>query len=127
MKYFPIMGHQYAAEDYVPLDLHVDSSPLYNDGPITQDSIKANLDTVRNREDQILYGGYMEHRGIYTSQHFKGELRDRHLGVDLWTDAESPVYAPCNMRLHSMAYNGEELDYGYTLIYYVPDMNLYML
>lgn len=64
-------------------------------------------------------GGYMEHRTIYAfSSHFDtdDEPRRLHLGVDIWCDAGTPVYAPLDGIIHSYQDNNNIGDYGPTII-----------
>ena len=65
-------------------------------------------------------GGYDEHRVIYRrSAHFGDyaeEGRCIHLGVDIWADALTPVYAPLPGVVHSVAFNDNFGDYGPTII-----------
>jgi len=64
-------------------------------------------------------GGYMEHRTIYSrSEHFStgDEPRRLHLGVDIWGDAGTPVYAPIAGNIHSFRDNNNHGDYGPTII-----------
>lgn len=65
-------------------------------------------------------GGYDEHRVIYRrSAHFDGSAGDErciHLGIDIWTDADTPVFAPLPGVIHSLAFNEGFADYGPTLI-----------
>ena len=64
-------------------------------------------------------GGYMEHRTIYArSAHFDtiDEPRRLHLGVDIWGDAGTPVYAPLQGKIHSFKDNNNFGDYGATII-----------
>lgn len=64
-------------------------------------------------------GGYMEHRTIYArSKHFdtSDEPRRLHLGVDIWADAGTPVYAPLDGIIHSFQDNNNFGDYGPTII-----------
>ncbi len=63
-------------------------------------------------------GGYMEHRTIYAkSVHFDGEEPRRiHLGIDIWSKAGTPVFAPMGGLIHSFAFNNNDGDYGATLI-----------
>ncbi len=128
MKFFPIMGDAYKLVDYSLLDLSVDTSEYYNNVNPKFDSLKDYVAHVKNRTQcKLLYGGYLEHRAIYTSNHFTGDKRDFHLGIDVWVAANTPLFAPCDMVLHSMAYNNAELDYGYTLIYYLQKMDCHLL
>ena len=66
-------------------------------------------------------GGYDEHRTVYSrSAVFDapdgGEPRRLHLGIDIWGPAGTPVYAPLEGTVHSMAFNDAYGDYGATLI-----------
>ena len=73
------------------------------------------------KENNCRYGigGYMEHRALYArSELFNSadEPRRLHLGVDIWADAGTPVYAPINGRIHSFQDNDHFGDYGPTII-----------
>nr|WP_294943546.1 peptidoglycan DD-metalloendopeptidase family protein [uncultured Mucilaginibacter sp.] len=77
-------------------------------------------------------GGYMEHRTIYArSAHFDtaDEPRRLHLGVDIWGDAGTPVYAPLAGIIHSFQDNDNFGDYGPTIIlqHNLDGFNLYSL
>jgi peptidoglycan LD-endopeptidase LytH len=64
-------------------------------------------------------GGYMENRQIYKrSEVFaSGEkYRNIHLGIDIWTAAGSPVYAPLSGVVHSFQNNSGFGNYGPTII-----------
>lgn len=63
-------------------------------------------------------GGYNENRKLYKrSGLFSGdEPRSIHLGIDVWGQAGTPVYAPLGGMIHSFAYNNNFGDYGATLI-----------
>jgi len=64
-------------------------------------------------------GGYMEHRTIYAvSSHFDtdDEPRRLHLGVDIWGDAGTPIYAPFDGTVHSFQDNNNPGDYGPAII-----------
>jgi len=66
-----------------------------------------------------LVGGYAERRAMYSGSHlFDGgdEPRDVHLGIDVWTDAGTPLGAPLDGRVHSFADNDAFGDYGATII-----------
>jgi peptidoglycan LD-endopeptidase LytH len=64
-------------------------------------------------------GGYMEHRTLYArSKLFNtdDEPRRLHLGIDIWADAGTPVYAPLAGNIHSFRDNNNHGDYGPTII-----------
>ena len=74
---------------------------------------------ISNQNGGVPYGGYLEKRFFYSNEELfgKGETnRDIHLGVDLWVGAGTKIYCPSNGIVHSMAYNKNHLDYGYTII-----------
>jgi peptidoglycan LD-endopeptidase LytH len=65
-------------------------------------------------------GGYIELRTIYDNrEQFETdgqERRNLHLGVDVWGDAGTPVYAPLAGTVHSFQDNNHFGDYGPTII-----------
>ncbi|HXU09268.1 MAG TPA: phosphotransferase [Blastocatellia bacterium] len=64
-------------------------------------------------------GRYNEARLLYTSEVFAtagGENRTIHIGIDLFKQASSPVFAPLDGVVHSFANNAALLDYGPTII-----------
>lgn len=69
---------------------------------------------------QVGVGGYNEHRVIYRrSPHFndaEAEPREIHLGIDLWANAGTPVFAPLDGIVHSFQDNAHFGDYGPTII-----------
>ena len=77
---------------------------------------------MRENGARVAIGRYDEPRRIYTSGQFdieSDELPERrtvHLGIDLFMEAGTPVCAPLGGKVHSVALNGDELDYGPTVI-----------
>ncbi|MET7255310.1 peptidoglycan DD-metalloendopeptidase family protein [Dyadobacter fermentans] len=65
-------------------------------------------------------GGYGEDRVIYRHRkHFTADAekpRSIHLGVDIWAEAGTPLYAPLDATVHSFAFNDHYGDYGPTII-----------
>ena len=64
-------------------------------------------------------GGYNEHRVIYRrSAHFNSaqEPREVHLGIDFWTEAGTPIFAPMDGLVHSFQDNAHFGDYGPTIV-----------
>ena len=67
-------------------------------------------------------GRYNEARLVYTGSQFKHannayeESRTIHLGIDLFKAAATPVFAPLEGYVHSVAFNNEPSDYGGVLI-----------
>ena len=74
-------------------------------------------------------GGYNEHRTIYARSDVFGtstqpisksqgqeEPRRLHLGIDIWGNAGTEIYAPLGGTVHSVAFNDHYGDYGATII-----------
>ncbi len=63
-------------------------------------------------------GGYGEHRVIYrrSERYQEEEPRSVHLGIDLWTSAHTPVYAPLAGKIYGIANNEGFGNYGPTII-----------
>ena len=79
------------------------------------------IDSVLNENNaKFGVGGYLEHRTVYArSKHFdseEGEPRRLHLGVDIWGEVNTPVYAFMDAKVHSFAFNNNFGDYGATII-----------
>jgi murein DD-endopeptidase MepM/ murein hydrolase activator NlpD len=86
--------------------------------------VKSHQEYVENllKESQAKYaiGLYGEDRACYQAPMFQSdgchESRSVHLGIDVFLDAYEKIYAPLDGKVISLKYNGEELDYGYTII-----------
>jgi hypothetical protein len=65
-------------------------------------------------------GSYGENRSVYRTAQFTDALsperRSRHLGIDVFAPAGTPVYAPLPGKVRHLGYNADPLDYGHTLI-----------
>jgi 4-aminobutyrate aminotransferase-like enzyme/Ser/Thr protein kinase RdoA (MazF antagonist) len=66
------------------------------------------------------FGAYGEKRSVYATDQFADaaspERRTRHLGIDVFCPAGTPVYAPLAGKVAYVTYNADPLDYGHTLI-----------
>lgn len=107
--------------DYVSLDLSVSNDKLATKKLATakeyQDYIQEYLDL---NNAKIAYGGYKEVRNLYKrstvfNNSNSGE-RNIHIGLDLWINETTPVYAALDGKIHSFQYNDSLGDYGPTLI-----------
>jgi len=81
--------------------------------------------------NKIGFGGYLENRVIYeTYANFatsSADFRNIHLGMDFWTKAGTPVFAPLAGEVHSFQVNPGSGNYGPTIILYHPAENIYSL
>lgn len=79
---------------------------------------------LKNADAVFGIGGYNEHRTVYSRSHvFDPEIpgeepRRLHLGIDIWGDAGTEVFAPLDGMVHSFAFNDQYGDYGATIILY---------
>lgn len=77
---------------------------------------------LQNNNAKFGIGGYNEHRTLYSrsdvfsGNEFNREPRRLHLGLDIWGDAGTPVFAPLGGMIHSFAFNNKYGDYGSTII-----------
>jgi murein DD-endopeptidase MepM/ murein hydrolase activator NlpD len=80
---------------------------------------------LQNADATYGIGGYVENRIVYSrSELFSSSLgkvqegapRSIHLGIDIWGNADTPVYAPMEATVHSFSYNDGFGNYGATLI-----------
>ncbi len=76
---------------------------------------------IANQDAKVGIGFYGEDRVVYRGDQFtehaaKGERRSIHTGIDVFDTAGTPVYAPFDGMVVSVANNEEWLDYGPTII-----------
>jgi murein DD-endopeptidase MepM/ murein hydrolase activator NlpD len=118
-----------SAKNSVALDLSAANLELnlsiYGNASAFQDYIAGKLG------DKIGFGGYLENRVIYESyENFataSADFRNIHLGMDFWTMAGTPVFAPLEGEVHSFQVNQGAGNYGPTIILYHPDEKIYSL
>lgn len=99
----------------IPLDLAIDSL-----------NVQWHNGTWHMREEaldggDVYIGGYDEARLIYTNALFGDghptcERRTIHLGCDMWAASDTPIYAPIDGIVHTVARNDQPLDYGPVII-----------
>lgn len=87
---------------------------------------------LKKHNATVAYGGYTEVRSIYgRSRHFgtDAEKRNIHLGIDVWCDAETPIFTPLDGIVHSFKNNKGLGDYGPALIleHHINDVGFYTL
>lgn len=107
--------------EFVHIDLSKNNPKLiaidFSDTQAFEEYINSYL---KSQNAKVAYGGYNEPRAIYQrSENFnsiEAEERFIHLGIDLWTKAETPIYAPLEGKIHSFQNNKGIGNYGPTII-----------
>ena len=88
---------------------------------------------IKKHDALVAYGGYLEVRNIYKrSHHFNSQSeqeRNIHLGIDLWCDAETRIYAPLDGLVYRFKNNTNYGDYGPTIIlkHHISGVEFYTL
>lgn len=86
---------------------------------------------LKAKHSKFGIGGYKEKRVLYDrSKLFAGkELRNIHLGIDIWGDIGTTVMAPLGGMVHSFGFNNNFGDYGATVIlqHQIETINFYTL
>ena len=119
---YPLLGASIAKDDYTPLDLSIANPKLSNVNVSSSKDLESFVwNYMENHNAKVAYGGYLEQRGIYQrsdyfNQENPEEERNIHLGMDLWTEANSPIYVPLDGTVHSFKNNTNYGDYGPTII-----------
>jgi murein DD-endopeptidase MepM/ murein hydrolase activator NlpD len=128
-EYHAVVPFNPRAEKLTSIDLTAEnlevSEDIYND---TDDFSKYINDKRRASGAKYLVGGYNELRALYgrselfsvdntgNSLQVESEPRRLHLGMDIWGELDTPVYAPIGGMIHSFAFNHHYGDYGATII-----------
>ena len=113
----------FSLEDYEHIDLSVSNSELSQAQLDSPEAFQQYLDAfLRKKGKTIAWGGYNEHRGLYkrsglfSAAEEEELVRNRHLGIDVWTPAGTAVLAVLDGTIHSFRDNNNFGDYGPTII-----------
>lgn len=121
LSIFPVMGESLNAENALPLDFTASNAGLRAVDLSDTPSFDAFVFRQLSSTGKIFgYGGYLEKRDIYRrSEVFataQEDFRNIHLGIDIWTVAGSPIFAPLDGKVHSFQNNEGFGNYGPTII-----------
>ncbi len=125
-----LQKHQFEFSNVVPFDEQNDNLLLLDFTAANTDLTDEILNDTEAFSSYVNYklqtsnckygiGGYNEHRTVYSrSKVFDtaDEPRRLHLGIDIWGEAETPVFAALQGTVHSFAFNNFYGDYGATII-----------
>ncbi|MGY6523400.1 MAG: peptidoglycan DD-metalloendopeptidase family protein [Mongoliitalea sp.] len=118
---FPVLGQVLNRKNTEVMDFSPKNTELQR---VNLSDTKAFNDFVfeqlRQAGKEFGIGGYFEHRAIYKrSQVFAtgaADFRDIHMGIDIWTAAFTPIFAPLDGVIHSFQDNAGFGNYGPTII-----------
>ena len=115
---YPVLGTSIPQSKYIPLDLSINNTKLKIIDTSSSEVLKLHIwSLLRQNNAKVAFGGYLEQRDIYRrSTHFNSDERNIHLGIDLWIEADTPIYAPLDAKIHSFKNNTNHGDYGPTII-----------
>ncbi|MDP2041165.1 MAG: peptidoglycan DD-metalloendopeptidase family protein [Algoriphagus sp.] len=118
--FYPIMGENLSFENTLKLDFTEGNHELKPvDLSKTEVFNQYVFNQLRQKNKKYGIGGYLEKRAIYRrSEVFAtaAAFRNIHLGVDIWTEAGAPVFAPIDGMIHSFQDNAGFGNYGPTII-----------
>ena len=139
-QFHPIIRLQ-QNDKIAPLDLSSSNAAFTPSVYSDTDKLSAFIEEQKEKAGvKCLVGGYKENREMYRrSELFDKSLsgekqaieepRSLHLGIDIWSDAGTKIYAPLGGMVHSFAYNNHFGDYGATIIlqHQLETINFYTL
>ena len=117
----------YVIDDSIPISQYTSIDLSENNSDLKHFDVSSSLawqeyitHYLQGQKKAVAYGGYLEQRNIYRrSSYFnskKEEERNIHLGVDLWSSAQTKVLTPLDATIHSFKNNTNFGDYGPTII-----------
>jgi 4-aminobutyrate aminotransferase-like enzyme/Ser/Thr protein kinase RdoA (MazF antagonist) len=119
----PVLGVDLRREPSIVLDLSAGSPLIAGDARQNEEpALTARVfGAMREAGVRVAIGRYDEPRLLYTAAFFAGpapdaERRTLHIGLDLFADAGTPVYAPLDGVVHAFADNHAPQDYGPVII-----------
>lgn len=121
-EFIPVVSSEFSKEDYIAIDLSENNKELNQIDVSSSEAFKDYVESYLTKSSaKVAYGGYNETRGIYRrSTHFNQQNpeteRNVHLGLDIWCEEGTEIFAPLDGVVHSFKNNTNYGDYGPTII-----------
>ncbi len=139
--FHPVIRFNKSVERISSIDLSKSNHGFTEDIYGSTENFSAYIEQLRtNTGAKFLIGGYREIREMYrrsklfdkdkaNEQSLVEEPRSLHLGMDVWGEAGTPIYAALGGMVHSFANNDHFGDYGATIIlqHQLNTINFYTL
>lgn len=125
----PVMG----GSAFRAVDLSVSNPDLVSTVAGDLNLLTSYIESQRKKHgNAFLIGGYGEQRSVYSRFGLfddQDEPRNFHLGIDIWADAGTPVFAPLDGIVHSFDFLPAAGDYGVIIIlqHQLESLNFYTL
>ena len=122
LKTHPLIDASIPKCAYASLDLSIDNTELETVNVSSSKDLEHFIwNYMKSHDAKVAFGGYLEQRSIYQRSDYFNQAnheaeRNIHLGIDLWIEAETLIYAPLDGTIHSFKNNTNHGDYGPTLI-----------
>jgi murein DD-endopeptidase MepM/ murein hydrolase activator NlpD len=135
-EFHRVIDFDAATDTLIPLDFTAANTELIDS--LISDTPKFSVyisDKLKQHQSKYGIGGYMEVREMYkrsalfsfVKNNLPAQLEEKtpaieveprrlHLGIDIWGDADTKIYAPLGGMVHSFANNNNFGDYGATII-----------
>lgn len=117
---FPVLGRDLNKENLVLADLTKNNLNLEKINYDNSEEFSKYINSLLKENDsKVAVGGYNEDRIIYSKSSLfdtKESPRTIHIGIDLWTSANTPIFTPLEGTMHSFQNNSQFGDYGPTII-----------
>lgn len=117
-----VIDDSISKSDYTPIDLSISNNDLNTFDISSSKAWEHYISNYLEKQNKkVAFGGYLEHRAIYKrstmfNQNDKATERNIHLGVDLWTEANTNVLSAFDGEVHSFKDNVGLGNYGPTIL-----------
>jgi len=120
INFASLLSSNVFTKKHINLDLSVNNKNLLELRGKNKDFLSMYIKQTLLENNAIWgYGGYGEKRNIYEDGiNFQNENDNRniHLGLDVWLEEGTEIYAPIGGVIHSLKDNNQSFDYGPTII-----------